>query len=140
MLPLYCGNYDHQTVVTFWASFAEPTEVYVTDCRRFLETQTYVKPKGGTQALEMNSTTHFNIETVGRAMFRGTQDHLDCFGGVYTRDGAHYTNIVINEYLAITLEELLVSVDSTGQIIVAKDQIIFPCTVWVGHLCMGQHP
>lgn len=125
-MVLYCGTYDHQTVVTTMSRFNTPIEVESDDCRVMWDKATFIDNHGNHHSLTRNGTTIIQWEEVGRTP-AGTS-HVDCEGGIYWHRGQKYENMVVWHQRSITLVEQPATINpENGEVVLYLPQTILPC-------------
>jgi hypothetical protein len=104
VVPMYCGHYDHQTMVTPLAKWGVPCKVPVHHCQQWWLNKEYNSAVSSRQPLMVNATAIILVETVGRTWV--TEDgEVKCKGEKFDYEGKHYEDLVISHQIAITLVE-----------------------------------
>lgn len=131
-IPMYCGNTDHQTVISHWLMLSRKIEVPLEQCQEYWNSQGYVDPKNVTHYLYLNATTTLQFHQAGWTFFSWTQlygHEAECDGGPITRDGITYNDIVEWVQLEIELTEETLNIRPDQNVMVDRTQTILPCRV-----------
>jgi hypothetical protein len=114
VVPLYCGQYDHQTMVTPLAKWGVPSRVPVHNCQQWWLNKEYNSAVSSRHPLMVNATTIILVETVGRTWVK-EEGEVKCKGEKFDYKGKHYEDLVIIYQIDITLVEdtALINPDGT---------------------------
>ncbi len=86
VIPMFCGNYDHQTLITTDIWYIRPIPITPEECRRFHDNKAYIirtQPSSGVFedkvfALKINSTNQIQYNLFGRMYL--TDSEVECTG------------------------------------------------------------
>jgi hypothetical protein len=102
LVPMYCGHYDHQTMVTPLAKWGVPSKVPVHHCQQWWLNKEYNSAVSSRHPLMVNATTIILVETVGR-MWVTEDGEVKCKWEKFDYENKHYEDLVISHQIAITL-------------------------------------
>lgn len=123
------GHYDHVTLIPQWSTIQTPREVPVETCKKWIEQQAFVDPKGKTHKLTMGGTTIVSYERIGETRIFEYSD-VQCYGGVY---GVPETNqkksgVMLWEQVSIDLKEEELWVSDENLVTVRSYNLRTTCT------------
>jgi hypothetical protein len=126
VIPMYCGNYDHQTMVTPLAKTGLPSKFAANTCQQWWMDKEYNSAVSSKHPLMVNATTIILVETLGRTWVTET-GKVKCKGEKFNYTNKHYEDLVINHQIAITLvqDTALIYLDRT--LITHQEEILLAC-------------
>jgi hypothetical protein len=123
VVPMYCGHYDYQTMVTPLAKWGVPSKVPVHHYQQWWLNKEYNSAVSIGHPLMVNATTIILVETMGRTW--ATEDgEVKCKGEKFDYEGKHYENLVI---IAITLVEDTALINPEGTLVTHQEEILLSC-------------
>jgi len=142
-LPLYCGNYDHQTVITSDIWIHRPVPVSEEECRRMWERSALdikVRPSDDEVAahtfpLTRNGTTQINYDSHGRTWF-SSSTHVECQGVKWHSPSRgktiHHVVQMVAETVTLSSDFVETSVDEELRIVAAAESLPRSCAFHLG--------
>lgn len=124
----YCGNYDHQTLVSKFNFYNMPRPPTADECRSMFSTMSYTMPNGAKVKLAMGSTPA-TYQAVGRTFTSSGGAEVECEGGVFEEDGQRLEEIIVDIALIITLSHEDVR-HANGVTIAMGDSTRLPCSIF----------
>jgi hypothetical protein len=126
VVPMYCGHYDHQTMVTPLAKWEVPSKAPVHLCQQWWLNKEYNSQVSSRHPLMVNATTIILVETLGRNWV--TEDgEVKCKGEKFDYENKHYKDLVISHQIAITLVEDMALINPDGTLITQQEEILLAC-------------
>jgi hypothetical protein len=126
VVPLYCGHYDHQTMVTPLAKWGVPSRVPVHHCQQWWLNKEYNSAVSSRHPLMVNATTIILVETVGRTWVT-EEGEVKCKGEKFDYEGKHYEDLVISHQIDITLVEDTALINPDGTLLTHQEEILLAC-------------
>jgi hypothetical protein len=123
---MYCGQYNHQTIVIPLAKWGVPSKVAAHTCQQWWMNKEYNSAVSSRHLLMANATTIILVETLGRTWVTETGE-VKCKGEKFDYQDKHYEDLVISHQIAITLVEdtALIQLDDT--LITHQEEILLAC-------------
>jgi hypothetical protein len=141
-IPLYCGNYDHQTVLTPDVRFNSPVPLTREECQELHESREYIvrtQPEEGSYedkvfSLTINATNQVSYDSFGQTYISGTE--VQCVGTKWVSPSAQMTVANVIEWRGDNLElkEELALLDDNDGMTLFEEQYRLPtrCSVGAG--------
>jgi hypothetical protein len=126
VIPMYCGNYDHQTMVTPLAKWGVPSKIAANTCHQWWMDKEYNSAVSSKHPLMVNATTTILVETLGRIWVTETGE-VRCKGEKFDYMNKHYEDLVIGHQIAITLVEDTALINLYGTRITHQEEILLAC-------------
>jgi hypothetical protein len=89
VVPMYCGHYDHQTMVTPLAKWGVPSKVPAHLCQQWWLNKEYNSAASSRHTLMVNATIVILVETLGRTWVTETGE-MKCKGQKFDYQDKHY--------------------------------------------------
>ena len=124
-IAMYCGNYDHQTLMPQFTNIEKSRHVFKKECEEWTRTSTFVDPLGGLHSLREGHVNTFKYERAGQTTL--TTDHVDCVGGEVSRWGRRYNHVNIFTQTKIEIREIEFDIDADGAVIDGTGSHLLPC-------------
>jgi hypothetical protein len=128
VLPMYCGNYDHQTLATPLVKIEKEITASPENCWKMWHKKKWTSPGGSrTFDIKVNRTTEIFYESTGNTEMG--RHHVDCVGGDYwSHDHRQvFGGMVVPRYLKVLIEPIRLQLDQAGRVVVANTQQSLPC-------------
>jgi hypothetical protein len=94
VVPLYCGHYDHQTMVTPLAKWGVPSRVPVHHCQQWWLNKENNSVVSSRHPLMVNADTNILVETLGRTWVT-EEGEVKCKGEKFDYEGKHYEDLMM---------------------------------------------
>jgi hypothetical protein len=127
MIPLFCGTYDHQTLLGPLLEIANPVALAADECKEMYKTKKWTDPKGREHPLHRNRLSQLYYEEAGESLI-GTP-HSGCQGGrFYSKSYKKwFDSIVAPTIVKIHLEDVDLTIDADGTVVTDRTQVRLPC-------------
>jgi hypothetical protein len=126
VVPMYCGHYDHQTMVTPLAKWGVPSKAPVHLCQQWWLNKEYNSQVSSRHPLMVNATTIILVEKLGRTWV--TEDgEVKCKGEKFDYENKYNEDLVISHQIAITLVEDTALINPEGTLITHQEEILLAC-------------
>ena len=123
-LPLYCGNWDHQTLAAPMVQLFHEVPVTPQECKDMWRKRVWTDNRDGDHPLKVGDTNHIFYTSVGQTVVE--QNEVSCVGGRAMWRGNAYHDLVISNYRDITLEHVDLNIDDAGTVLVFQNQVTLP--------------
>jgi hypothetical protein len=123
-LPLYCGTYDHQTLVSSLVEIDAHDELSKAACTRIWDDEK-IKLGRKDYAITPNSTFQQAYLAVGSVSLG--YNHVTCNGGRLPDSDEEHWGIVDTRYVTITTDTVTLAVSPEGTVTTLRDRIELPC-------------
>jgi hypothetical protein len=126
VVPMYCGHYDYQTMVTPLAKWGVPSKAPVHLCQQWWLSKEYTLQVSSRHPLMINATTIILVETLGRTWV--TEDgEVKYKGEKFDYENKHYEDLVISHQISITLVEDTELINPDVTLITHQEEILLAC-------------
>ena len=133
-IPLFCGNYDHQTVLTSDIRLNRPLQIHPDDCRGYHRDRKYVvvtqvsDDETNTREFDLviNATNQLSYDQKGKTWLDTSE--VQCTGAEYYSRSAqkNIENVVEWSNIDLSLDEEPLMVDKKGKVVAFMDQRSLP--------------
>jgi len=124
-IPIYCGNYDHQTMALPLTSFNRQKQVDVEECRRLWQDQKVtIARTDQTFDLPHNKETTFYYEPYGKTYLKA---HVECTGETLRANGVKLRHMVVGVHRSYALFEVAMKTTEEGVITDVSHEVQLPC-------------
>jgi hypothetical protein len=117
VVPMYCGHYDHQTMVHPWPNG---------EFQQWWLNKEYNSSVSSRHPLMVNATIIILVEPLGRTWVTET-GKVKCKGKKFDYQDKHYEDLVISHQIAIALVEDMALINLDGTLITHQEEIILAC-------------
>ena len=130
-IPVYCGNYDHQTIAMPLATYNRHTMLSVTQCNAIWNDQAVSIPKVDKSfPISRNGTTEIYFEPYGQTYLKS---HVECEGVSYSQDGHTMDNMVVGVRQRYTIWAVDLRVTEAGTVTDTSNELQLPCQETARH-------
>ena len=123
-IPVYCGHYDHQTMILPHIRLMQPKSVMAEECRRLWRSGKVMSSRKEAFQVSRNGTTDVYLEPVSKTYVKG---EVECVDQTTHFNGKQVDDVVIGVYRRFTLETAKLKIGADGHMVDASHGMSLPC-------------